>query len=143
MGPGMPGDHRPSARAVAAAALVAFYGWWAVGLAPFSWEATVAVVGAGVATAVWAAWRRRRAGPWSRPRPRGAGDKDQARGVGVVPWVLLAAAAAVWQLAAYVQHPRDDHPTLSSLTNAALESHAARTAAFVVWLVTTVALVRR
>ena len=64
-------------------------------------------------------------------------------GAGVVPWVLLAAAAAVWQLAAYVQHPRDDHPTLSSLANAALESHAARTAAFVVWLVTTVALVRR
>ena len=61
----------------------------------------------------------------------------------MVPWVLLAAAAAVWQLAAYVQHPRDDHPTLSSLANAALESHAARTAAFVVWLVTTVALVRR
>jgi hypothetical protein len=143
MGPGMLGDHRPSARAVAAAALVAVYGWWAVGLAPFSWEATVAVVGAGVATAVWAARRRRRAGPWSRPRPRGAVGTDETRGVGRVPWVLLAAAAAVWQLAAYVQHPRDDHPTLSSLTNAALESHAARTAAFVVWLVTIVALVRR
>jgi hypothetical protein len=143
MGPGMPGDHRPSARAVAAAAPVAVYGWWAVGLAPFSSEATVAVVGAGVATAVWAAWRRRRAGPWSRPGSRGAGGTYEARGVGVVPWVLLAAAAAAWQLAAYVQHPRDDHPTLSSLANAALESHAARTAAFVVWLVTTVALVRR
>jgi hypothetical protein len=134
MGPGMPGDHRPSARAVAAVAPVAVYGWWAVGLAPFSWEATLAVVGAGVATAVWAAWQKRRAGA------RGA---DEAQGAGLVPWALLAAAAAAWQLAAYVQHPRDDHPTLSSLINAALDSHAARTAAFVVWLVTTVALVRR
>jgi hypothetical protein len=130
----MPGVDRPSARSVAAAALAAVYGWWAVVLPPFSWEASVAVVCAGAATALWAAWHRRRAGA------RGPGE---AQGVGLVPWALLAATAAAWQLAAYAQHPRDDHPTLSSLTNAALDSHATRTAAFVVWLVTTVALVRR
>jgi hypothetical protein len=58
-------------------------------------------------------------------------------------WAVLAALAAAWQLAAYLQHPRHDHPTLSSLTNAALDSHAARAAAFVAWLAVTVTLVRR
>jgi hypothetical protein len=58
-------------------------------------------------------------------------------------WAVLAALAAAWQLAAYLQHPRHDHPTLSSLTNAALDSHAARAASFVAWLAVTVTLVRR
>ena len=61
----------------------------------------------------------------------------------MAPWAVLAAAAAAWQVAAYMQHPRHDHPTISSLTNVALDSQAARAAAFVVWLFTTVALVRR
>jgi hypothetical protein len=124
---------RPPARGLAAAALVAAYAWWAVGLAPFSWPATLAVVGAGAAAAAWGAWHRRAAAP-------GAPGASVAR---VAPWAALAAVAAVWQLAAYLQHPRDDHPTLSSLTNAALDSHAARAAAFVVWLAATVALARR
>jgi len=142
MVPGMPGDDHPPAVAVAAAALVAIYGWWAVGLTPFSWEATVVVVGAGVAAAAWTVWRRR-AGTRRRPDPGGARGTGGAPRAGVASWALLAAVAAAWQLAAYVQHPRDDHPTLSSLTNAALDSHAARAAAFVVWVFTTVALVRR
>lgn len=139
----MPGHDRPSATALAAAALVAVYGWWAVGLPPFSWAATVAVVGAGVGCAAWAAWRRRRSGSWLRPVTRGTRGPGRTRGTGVAPWALLAAAAAAWQVAAYMQHPRHDHPTISSLTNVALDSQAARAGAFVVWLFTTVALVRR
>ncbi|HKY67308.1 MAG TPA: hypothetical protein VJM49_13095, partial [Acidimicrobiales bacterium] len=61
----------------------------------------------------------------------------------VAGWGVLAAAAAVWQLAAYLQQPRHDHPTLSSLANAVLDSHAARAGAFVAWLAATAALVRR
>jgi hypothetical protein len=124
---------RPPARGLAVVALVAAYAWWAVGLAPFTWPATVAVVGAGAAAAAWGAWYRRAAA-------RGAPGAPAAR---VAPWVALAAVAAVWQLAAYLQHPRDDHPTLSSLANATLDSQVARAVAFVVWLAATVALARR
>ena len=81
----------------------------------------------------------RRVDPTVAAGPTPAGSAP----AGVVPWALLALAAAVWQLAAYVQHPRADHPTLSSLTNAALDAQVPRTAAFVAWLLAIVALVRR
>ena len=73
----------------------------------------------------------------ARPDARGPPRPAPAR------WAALAAVAAVWQLAAYLQTPRRVHPTLSSLANAALDSHAARAAAFVAWLAAVVALVRR
>ncbi|MBN2622549.1 MAG: hypothetical protein JXA83_04230, partial [Acidimicrobiales bacterium] len=62
---------------------------------------------------------------------------------GLAAWVVVVATGAALQLSAYLQHPRDDHPTLSSLTNALLDSHPARAAAFVVWLAATVELARR
>jgi hypothetical protein len=119
-----------SARWLAACALVGAYGWRAVGLPPSSAAATLAVVLAGGAAAALGMCRRR---PVTPRRP----------GSSVAPWAVLAAVAAVWQLAAYLQHPRDDHPTLSSLTNAALGSQVARTAAFVAWLLMAMALARR
>ena len=115
---------------LAAAVLVGAYAWWAVGRPPFSRSATLAVVLAGGAAAVLAARRRRLVGP--------------RRLVGsFAGWAVLAAVAAAWQLAAYAQHPRYDHPTLSSLANAALGSQPARAAAFVLWLAATVELARR
>jgi hypothetical protein len=106
------------------------YAWWAVGLAPFSAGATLAVVGAGLA-AVVAAGRNRRAGGRHVPLAAAA------------PWIALVLAATVVQLSAYVQQPRRDHPTLSSLTNELLDSHPARAAAFLAWLALTAALARR
>ena len=76
----MPGDDRPSARSVAAIALAAAYGWWAVGLTPFTWEATVAVVGAGGAVAAWATWQRRLAGPGTVPGRAARRGTGAARG---------------------------------------------------------------
>jgi hypothetical protein len=103
--------------------------WWIVGLEPFSLAATVAVVLAGVAAAVagWTAAHRR--------RPAGDGS--------VFGWVVLAAAGGLWQLAAYLQSPRDQHPTLSSLVNALLSSQAARCVAFLMWLAAMFQLARR
>lgn len=80
--------------------------------------------------AVGAATRRSR-GP-VRDRPEGWGA-----------WAVLAVTGALWQLAAYLQHPRHDHPTVSSLANALLDSHPARAAAFVAWLGGAVYLARR
>ena len=106
------------------------YGWWVVSLPSFSGLATGGVLGAGLAGLI-AGWARR------RPRTR------QDPGSTAAPWLLLAAAACAWELQAYLRQPRYDHPTLSSLANALLDSHPARAAAFVLWLLTTVELARR
>jgi hypothetical protein len=106
------------------------YAWWAVSLPPFSGAATAAVLLAGGLAIVAGA-----SGPRG-PRP----EIDARR---AAPWVVLVAVGGVWQLAAYLQQPREDHPTLSSLANALLDSHAARAAAFVLWIVAAVQLSRR
>ena len=108
------------------------YAWWVVGLAPFSGQATAAVVLAGVA-AIAVGQRQRR----SR---RSTADEDVS---GIAPWVGLAAVAAAWQLASYLQHPRAEHPTVSSLANELLDSHPARAAGFLVWIAAAWWLARR
>jgi hypothetical protein len=110
---------------------LATYAWWAVGLAPFSAHATAAVVLAGVAALAVGARERRRRSPT---------DGDVS---GIAPWAALAAVAGAWQLAAYLQHPRADHPTVSSLANELLDSHPARAAAFLVWIAATRWIARR
>jgi hypothetical protein len=101
---------------------LATYAWWAVGLAPFSAQATAAVVLAGVAAMAVGGRERRRRSPTDGDVP------------GIAPWAALAAVAGAWQLAAYLQHPRADHPTVSSLANELLDSHPARAAALLVWI---------
>lgn len=117
---------QPASLIPVAVAGAGVYAWWAVGLTPFSGEATVAVVVPGLVAMVIGARQR---------RPR------MAAGVGW--WGALLGLVVAWQLAAFVQHPRSEHPTLSSLTNALLDSHAARAVAFVLWLVAARELARR
>lgn len=114
----------------AIAVLVAAYAWWAVARPPFSSSATLAVLAAGATAVVLGARDRRVPGP-------------PVQATKVARWALLAGALAAWQLAAYLQEPRDDHPTLSSLTNALLDAHAARAVAFVLWLAAARELARR
>ena len=59
------------------------------------------------------------------------------------PWLVVVGVLACVQVIAYVQQPRDEHPTLSSLTNAALDTHVARAVAFLAWLAAAVELARR
>ena len=106
------------------------YAWWAVTRPPFSATAAAAVVLAGAAAMALGALRR-----------RGGGTHLDASRAGA--WAALALAVGAWQLAAYVQQPREDHPTLSSLANALLDSQPARAAAFALWLVGAAALGRR
>lgn len=124
-----PWSERPAVHAAGAAGVFA-YAWWATGRSPFTTTATLAVVGAGVVAMVVGQARR----PQNESRPARAG---------AVRWVVLLVALAVWQLLAYAQHPRPEHPTLSSLTNAALESHTGRALAFTAWLVAGSRLARR
>ena len=58
-------------------------------------------------------------------------------------WTVLAALAGLWELQAFVQHPRRDHPTLSSMSNELLQSQTARAVALLVWLAAAVWLARR
>lgn len=106
------------------------YAWWATDRRPFTATATLAVVGAGLVAMATGHARR----PEGQERPGFAG---------AVGWVVLLVALAGWQLLAYVQEPRSEHPTLSSLTNAALDSHAGRAVAFVSWLVVGFWIARR
>lgn len=58
-------------------------------------------------------------------------------------WTVLAGAVALWQLQAFLQHPRREHPTLSHLTNELLQSQPSRVAAMLIWLAAGVWLARR
>ncbi len=114
-----------------AAVVVLAYGWWATALPPFTVTSTVAVVGAGAAAMAVGSRYRRPAG------------EARLRAADVATTVVLLVALTAWQLAAYLQHPRSQHPTLSSLTNVALDPHPVRALAFGVWLLVAALLARR
>lgn len=117
---------------LAAVPAVVGYAWVATGLRPFTVPSLVATVAGGlVAIVVGGRLSSSAANAWS-----------PAVGGGWV-WAALAAAGGIWQLQAFFQHPRRDHPTISSLTNELLQSHTSRTAAMVVWLAAGVWLARR
>ncbi|HET9771379.1 MAG TPA: hypothetical protein VFS16_10855 [Acidimicrobiia bacterium] len=117
--------------ALAAAAGLGAAAWWVTGLRPFTDPPLVAVPAAGLAAMVLGS---------RRLTPRPAAVLPAAR---LKVWVALAGALAVWQLAAFVQRPRQEHPTLSSLANTLFESHPVRAFAFVLWLAGAAALARR
>jgi hypothetical protein len=58
-------------------------------------------------------------------------------------WAVLAGMVGLWELQAFLQHPRRDHPTLSSLSNDLLQSPASRVVALLIWLAAGVWLARR
>lgn len=58
-------------------------------------------------------------------------------------WLALFLALAAWEWAAFVQLPRADNPTLSSLANDVFDSHLIRTAAFLLWMATGFGIARR
>jgi hypothetical protein len=116
---------------VAVGAAVA-YAWWVTSLRPFSGPATAAVVGGGLAAMVLG---RQFLPP--RPPAGPVAFADLAR------WGLAVGALVVWQLIAWASEPRSDHPTLSSLANAALDPRPVRAVAVVAWLVGAAWLGRR
>ena len=112
------------------AALVVAYAWVTTGFRPFTLPALVATLGGGL---VAIAFGQRVAPP--------VASHGRVRGAWV--WATLGGAVAVWELQAFLQHPRAAHPTLSSLTNDLLQSHGARAGGMLVWLAVGVWLARR
>jgi predicted PurR-regulated permease PerM len=107
--------------ATIAAALV--YSWIAAGFRPFTWPMRVAVL-VPVALALVVSW--------SRPRDRVERARDRVAGLMV--WVTLLVLLLAWELIALFQSPRQDHPTLSSISDDVMSVHAGRAAMFAVWL---------
>ena len=97
---------------------------------PFTLPALVATLGGGLVVIV--------VGPRLSPPVASHGP---ARGAWV--WATLGAAIALWELQAFLQHPRAAHPTVSSLTNDLLQNHVSRAGAMLVWLAAGVWLARR
>ena len=122
-------ERRRSRLAVTVAAVA--YAWWAAGLASFPWRATVAVAAAGVAFIVVGI---------RRPRPAAVGF---AALPSAVPWAVLFALLAGWELAAYLQHPRADHPTLSALADQLFDCRPARAVGFLAWMAAGADMARR
>jgi hypothetical protein len=124
-------EHR--SLAASGALLVAGYAWIASGFQPFTRPSLIAIVGGGIVAIVAGAQLRLGVAPREAASPpRGAWS-----------WAVLAAATSAWELQSFLQHPRHDHPTLSSLTNILLASHPARALALVAWLAAAVWLARR
>ncbi|HVL04485.1 MAG TPA: hypothetical protein VM388_00745 [Acidimicrobiales bacterium] len=119
--------HRRRALLVAAMA----YAWWVAGLASFTWTATGAVAAAGVAFIITGA-RMPRTSERGRGAPRSA-----------LAWAILFALLAGWELAAFLQHPRADHPTLSALADQLLGWRPARALAFFGWMAIGAEMARR
>jgi hypothetical protein len=116
---------------IAGIGAAAAYAWWTAGLRPFTWPALMAVGVAGVATIVVGNRRR-------RPSERRAHDAG-----GALIWGLIIALLIGWELAAYFQQPRSQHPTLSALADGVIDWRPARALAFLTWIALGADLSRR
>lgn len=118
-----------AARAVAGLALAAY----ASGAAPFTWHAYVAVLVPGLGLAGLAVVQSRGAAVAAGPNRREAG-RGRAR-LAILPWVVLAAAAAGLEAVGLALGGRSvTVPTLSTVVDRALVWRPARLALFAGWL---------
>lgn len=116
-----------------AAPAVAVLAWAASSLRPFTHPALVVTLLTGVSVAALGARSRKKHPAASRTAARS----------GPTLWIVLIAALALWELVAFVQLPRVDHPTLSSLANQVFDSHLVRAAAFAAWVAAGFGIARR
>lgn len=124
-------SQRPVAVLVAVG-IAGAYAWWTAGLRPFTWPALMAVAVAGIVTIVLGSRCRR---PFEPPPGHAAS--------GVLLWGIALALLVGWELAAYVQQPRADHPTLSALASSVIDWRPARGLAFLAWIALGADLSRR
>lgn len=108
--------------------------WAATGLRPFTTPALVVTLLTGAAV-LFAGNSIRSAEP-----PKEAGTRTTS---GAGWWLILFGALAALELVAFVQLPRSEHPTLSSLANQVFDSHLVRACAFVAWMAAGLGIARR
>src|SRR5262249_54427870 len=94
----------------------------------FSAAGTVGVLVSGAALIVLArVWRRRAT---ARAEPDDGHDTSQ----GLWVWAAILGAVLVWELIAFLGHPREVHPTISSITDSVQADHVLRWLFFGGWL---------
>jgi hypothetical protein len=103
------------------------YSWVASGLRAFTHPEAVAVSIPLIIAGVALLRSRRRL-----DADAAAADTRTRRGTWV--WVTLFVALLAWELISFRLSPRVDHPTLSSIADAAMSTHAGRFVVFAAWL---------
>lgn len=120
-------------RAVVIVVAALVYAWIASGLRAFTHPETVAVsiplAIAGIALI--------------RSQPRRRAERVGGEGRGTWVWVTLLVALLAWELISFRLSPRVDHPTLSSIGDAAMSTHPGRFLVFSAWLAAGYWLFRR
>ncbi len=108
-------------------AIIGAYSWFSADLRPFSIPIDAAVAIPSVIVASLA---------WSQPGSRSArvADEKAPRRVDAAPWAVLFGLLTAFEVVAYLSSPRRDHPTLSSMADALMNTHPGRAAVFVLWL---------
>ena len=114
------------------ALILAGYSWWATALRPFTLPALAATLTGGLLFMIVG----------SRFRVV-SGEPTPASAAGALGWAVLLLLLGAWELAAFVQRPRAEHPTLSHLANMVLDDHPVRALAFLIWLLFAMDLSRR
>jgi lysylphosphatidylglycerol synthetase-like protein (DUF2156 family) len=115
---------------IAGAVVLVAYAALVANVRSFTWPALVLTAIAGTAVLVLATRRTRR----SRPATTGRG---------LALWASLAVTVGAWELVAFFQSPRDDHPTISSMLDAGDSHRPLRAALFIAWIVLGRELTRR
>lgn len=113
--------------------------WWAARSAPFSSSAELVTALALASMASVAVARARRPSVVAIPNSA----VDAASSQRWWPWLALGVALVAWELICFALAPRADHPTISSLYDAAATVHALRGLCFFGWLCLGAALLRR
>jgi hypothetical protein len=103
--------------------------WVAGGLARFTWPATVAVAGPGLAAMAMT---------WRHP-PAEDGDRVRVHPLGLAAWAAVFVALALLELAALLLQPSltvgsQAHPTISVLVEPLLAGHLGRSTGLALWL---------
>jgi hypothetical protein len=112
---------------VVVAAIICAYCWFATDLRPFTIPIDVAVAVPALVVAALA---------WGAPGSRTSKSAERKAGtrLDALPWAVLFGLLAAFEVAAYLSSPRRDHPTLSSMADALMNTHPGRAAVFALWL---------
>ena len=122
---------RPVALVMLALVLVG-YAWWATALRPFTRPALAATLTGGLLFMILGSQFR-----------DVTEESRLAPAAGAMVWAALLLLLGAWELAAFLQRPRAEHPTLSHLANMVLDDHPVRALAFLIWLLFSMDLSRR